>query len=143
VARMGEGETCTGFWREGPKERDHTEDPGLDGRMGSEWIIGRLAGGGWSGFSWLRIGTVDGLLWTGCWTFGFWSHGVNLGAADCLSQSMLLLWCTSKEDSSSDIRWHLLFPCGFETENKGPVTRAPRQSITSDKKDDLVRTDWS
>jgi hypothetical protein len=27
------------------KERDHLGDQGVDGRMGSEWILGRLAGG--------------------------------------------------------------------------------------------------
>jgi hypothetical protein len=27
------------------KERNHSEDQGIDGRMGSEWILGRLAGG--------------------------------------------------------------------------------------------------
>jgi hypothetical protein len=27
------------------KERDLLEDQGVDGRMGSEWILGRLAGG--------------------------------------------------------------------------------------------------
>jgi hypothetical protein len=36
---------CTRFWWEIQKERDHLEDQGVDGRMGSEWIIGRLAGG--------------------------------------------------------------------------------------------------
>jgi hypothetical protein len=25
------------------KERDHLENQGVDGRMGSEWILGRLA----------------------------------------------------------------------------------------------------
>jgi hypothetical protein len=25
-----------------PKERDHSEDQGVDERMGSEWILGRL-----------------------------------------------------------------------------------------------------
>jgi hypothetical protein len=45
---------------ESPKERDHSENLGVDGRMGSEWIIGRLAWGLWSVFSWLRIGTVAG-----------------------------------------------------------------------------------
>jgi hypothetical protein len=45
-----------------PKERDHSEDRGMGGRMGSEWVLGRLAGGVWSGFSWLRIGTGGGLL---------------------------------------------------------------------------------
>jgi hypothetical protein len=56
------GETCRGFWWESPEEKDHLEDQGVDGRMGSKWILGRLVGGVWSGFTWLRIGTVDGLL---------------------------------------------------------------------------------
>jgi hypothetical protein len=42
---MGEKRKCTGVWWESPKERDHSEGPGVDGRMGSEWILGRLAGG--------------------------------------------------------------------------------------------------
>jgi hypothetical protein len=31
---------CTGFWWENPKERDHLENQGIDGRMGSERILG-------------------------------------------------------------------------------------------------------
>jgi hypothetical protein len=46
VACMEERGNCTGFWWECPKERDHLEDHGIDGRMGSEWILGILAGGG-------------------------------------------------------------------------------------------------
>jgi hypothetical protein len=30
---------------ENPKEKDHSKDQGVDGRTGSRWIIGRLAGG--------------------------------------------------------------------------------------------------
>jgi hypothetical protein len=30
-----------------------------------------------SGFTWLRIKTGGGLLWTRWWTFGFWYHGVS------------------------------------------------------------------
>jgi hypothetical protein len=41
---------------------DHSEDQGVDGRMRSEWILGRLAGG-WVGFSWLGIVTGGELLW--------------------------------------------------------------------------------
>jgi hypothetical protein len=50
----------TRFWGESPKERDHSEERGVDGRMGSRLILVRLAGG--SGFSWLRIGTGGRLL---------------------------------------------------------------------------------
>jgi hypothetical protein len=45
VTRMGEGRNRTGFWWESPKERDHSEDRGVDGRMGSKWILGRLVWG--------------------------------------------------------------------------------------------------
>jgi hypothetical protein len=44
----------------GKPEGDCSEDQGVGGRMGSEWIV-RL-GGVWNGFSWLRIGTSGGLL---------------------------------------------------------------------------------
>jgi hypothetical protein len=52
----------TRFWWKSPKERYHLEDQGVDGRMGSEWILGRLAGGVYDGFSWLRIGDGIGVL---------------------------------------------------------------------------------
>jgi hypothetical protein len=56
------GETCTGFWWESSNEKDHLKDHGIDGRMGSRWTLGRLVGGVWSEFTWLRIGIVGGLL---------------------------------------------------------------------------------
>jgi hypothetical protein len=59
---MEKGETCTGFWWESLKEKDHLEDQGVDGRVGSKWTLGRLVGGVWSGFTWLRIGIAGGLL---------------------------------------------------------------------------------
>jgi hypothetical protein len=37
--------SCTRFWSKIPKERDHSEDRGIDGSVGSERILGRLAGG--------------------------------------------------------------------------------------------------
>jgi hypothetical protein len=52
---------CTRFWWESPKERQHSEDRGVDGRMGIRMDLKRLAGG-WNGFNWLRIGTGGGLL---------------------------------------------------------------------------------
>jgi hypothetical protein len=53
-------EDVQGFSSGSPKEKDHSEDQGVDGRTGLEWILRRLVGG--SGLSWLRIGTVGGLL---------------------------------------------------------------------------------
>jgi hypothetical protein len=44
-------EKCTRFWWQSPKERDHLEDQGVDGKMRSEWILGRLAGG----VDWIRL----------------------------------------------------------------------------------------
>jgi hypothetical protein len=48
------GRTCGTHWRgqkvyrvlvgESPKEGDHLEDEDVDGRMGSEWILGKLTG---------------------------------------------------------------------------------------------------
>jgi hypothetical protein len=39
-------EKCLSFWWESLKERDHSEEQVIDRKMGSEWILGRLAGGG-------------------------------------------------------------------------------------------------
>jgi hypothetical protein len=39
-------EKCRRFWWESQKERDHLEDQGVSGKMGSEWILGSLAWGG-------------------------------------------------------------------------------------------------
>jgi hypothetical protein len=45
-------EKCARFWWESVKERHHTEDRGIDGRMGSEWNLGRLADGG---VEWIQL----------------------------------------------------------------------------------------
>jgi hypothetical protein len=42
---------CRRFWWGVPKERDHWEDQGIGWRMGSEWILGRLAGS----MDWIRL----------------------------------------------------------------------------------------
>jgi hypothetical protein len=42
-----------------PRAGDHLEDQDVGGKMGSEWILGRLAWRVWIGF---RTGTGGGLL---------------------------------------------------------------------------------
>jgi hypothetical protein len=43
---------CTRFWWESPKERDHLEDQGVGGILGSKWISDRLAAGY---VNWIRL----------------------------------------------------------------------------------------
>jgi hypothetical protein len=62
VGREERRENCTRFWWESLKERDHSEDQGIGGRMGSEWILGRMAWWVWIGYEWHRIGTGGVLL---------------------------------------------------------------------------------
>jgi hypothetical protein len=38
-------EKYTRFWSESQKERGHLKDQSIDGRMVSEWILGRLVVG--------------------------------------------------------------------------------------------------
>jgi hypothetical protein len=45
VARMGEERKLEKFWWKSKKERDHSEDRSVDGRMASDWIFGRMAEG--------------------------------------------------------------------------------------------------
>jgi hypothetical protein len=54
------GETCTVFWWESPKEKDHLKDQGVDGRIKMD--LRETGWGVWSGFTSLRIGIVGGLL---------------------------------------------------------------------------------
>ena len=61
MARMGEGEVCTGFYWGNLRERDHWEDLDVDGRIILRWIFGKWEGVE-TGWSWLRIGTDDGHL---------------------------------------------------------------------------------
>ena len=57
VARMGRGEVYTGFWWGNLSERDHLEDPGVDGRIILRWIFRKWDMELWTTSSWLRIGT--------------------------------------------------------------------------------------
>jgi hypothetical protein len=40
----GRGEVCTGFWWGNLRERDHLEDPGIDGRIILRWIFRKWDG---------------------------------------------------------------------------------------------------
>jgi hypothetical protein len=44
VGRIREERKCTKFLWESPRERDHSEDQGVAGRMESEWVLGKVAG---------------------------------------------------------------------------------------------------
>jgi len=44
------------------RERDHLEDPGVDGRIISRWIFRKWGVREWTGSIWLRMGTGGGRL---------------------------------------------------------------------------------
>jgi hypothetical protein len=50
------GEAYTGFWWGKLRERDHMEDPGVNGRIILRWIFRKWDLWAWTGSSWLRIG---------------------------------------------------------------------------------------
>jgi hypothetical protein len=84
-------EKCTRCWCESPKERGHSEDQGVDGRMGSEWILGRLAAGGLrSESSWLRIYFGGRLLYIRWWTFRFWRYLVSYLCCEIYDYSLFI-----------------------------------------------------
>jgi hypothetical protein len=62
VACMREGRKVQRLLVGEPEGKDHLKDQGVDRRMKSKWTLGRLLRELWSGFTWLRIGTVGGLL---------------------------------------------------------------------------------
>jgi hypothetical protein len=49
VARMGRGEVYTGFWWGNLRERDHLEEPSVDGRKILRWIFRKWDVGVWTG----------------------------------------------------------------------------------------------
>jgi hypothetical protein len=52
----GRKEECgQGFDGKARRKETTWKTQGVDGRMGSEWVLGRLAGGLWIEYSWLRI----------------------------------------------------------------------------------------
>ena len=62
VTRTGRREVYTGFWWGHPRERDHLEDPDVDGRIILRWIFRKWDVRSRTESIWFRIGTGDGLL---------------------------------------------------------------------------------
>jgi hypothetical protein len=52
----------TGFWLGNLRERDHLEDPGVDGRIILRWMFRKCYVGVLTRSVWLRIGTGGGQL---------------------------------------------------------------------------------
>jgi hypothetical protein len=62
IARTGERGDVYRFWWGNLREKDHLEDPDIDGRLLLRWIFRKLDVRSWTGSSWLRIGTGGGHL---------------------------------------------------------------------------------
>ena len=75
-----------GFWWRNLRDRDHVEDPGVDGKIILRWIFRKWDGWTWIGLIWLGIGTGGGHLLTWQWTFGFRKmRGISLLAENRLA----------------------------------------------------------
>jgi hypothetical protein len=59
---MGREEVHARFWWEKLRERDHLEDPRIDGGIILRRIFRKWNWGSGTGLIWLRIGTGGGLL---------------------------------------------------------------------------------
>jgi hypothetical protein len=84
---------CPKFWWGSPKEREHNEERGVGDRKGSEWIWGRLWEL-WSGFSWLRIGQLE----------GYCKHGDEASGSGATELALLIIKLVG----------HIYIPLGFK-----------------------------
>jgi hypothetical protein len=62
VARMGEGSNVYRFLMGNPEGKRPLERPRRQWEDGIKMDLGEIGWGVWSGFTWLRIGTVGGML---------------------------------------------------------------------------------
>jgi hypothetical protein len=60
VSRMGEDRKLHRVLVRKPEGKIHLEDQGVDGKMGPEWTLGRLAGG----VEWIRLAQDRGRWWS-------------------------------------------------------------------------------
>ena len=51
------------FWWGNMREKDHLENPSVDGKIILIWLFWKWDVGAWTGSSWLRIGTDGRQLW--------------------------------------------------------------------------------
>jgi hypothetical protein len=58
----GRREIRTGFWWGNPKEGDHLESLGIDGRIILKYVLKEYGWEVWTGFTWPMIGSGGGLL---------------------------------------------------------------------------------
>jgi len=58
----GRAEAYTGFWWEILREKDHLENPGVEGKIILRWIFRKWDLGLWTESIWLMIGTGGGHL---------------------------------------------------------------------------------
>jgi len=59
----GRGEVYTGFWWGKPRDRDHLEDIGVDGRIILKGVLKKSVGRVWKGLVGSRRGRSGALLW--------------------------------------------------------------------------------
>jgi hypothetical protein len=59
---MGDRRGAYRVWWGNLRERDHFEDPGIDGRGILKWIFRTWNWEGWTGSIWLKVGTFGGHL---------------------------------------------------------------------------------